>query len=90
MSVTLNLHKTHRQYTGGIETLEVEGNTIGDCIDRLIERFPGMRDALFDGKGKLKNQIEIYLNMESAYPDELKKPVKDGDDVYIIVMLAGG
>ncbi|GAB6909102.1 putative ThiS family protein [Desulfosarcina cetonica] len=90
MRVTLNLHKTHRQYTGGIETLELEGNTIGDCIDRLIERFSGMREALFDGKGKLKNQIEIYLNMESAYPDELKKPVKDGDDVYITVMLAGG
>jgi molybdopterin converting factor small subunit len=90
MSITLHLHKTHRQYTGGIETLEIEGSTIGDCLDGLIRRFPDMREALFDGKQKLKNQIEIYLNMESAYPDELKKPVKDGDDVYIIVMLAGG
>jgi molybdopterin converting factor small subunit len=90
MSVTLHLHKTHRHYTDGTQTLETEGNTIGECIDRLIERFPGMQEALFDDKGLLKNQIEIYLNMESAYPDELKKPVTDGDDVYITVMLAGG
>ena len=90
MTVTLHLHKTHRQFTDGIETLETEGRTIGDCIDRLIQRFPGMQAALFSGRGKLKNQIEIYLNMESAYPDELKKLVADGDDVYITVMLAGG
>ena len=90
MSITLHLHKTHRQYTDGLDTLELEGRTIGECLDGLIERFPGMQAALFDGKDKLKNQIEIYLNMESAYPDELKRPVKDGDEVYIIVMLAGG
>jgi len=90
MSITLHLHKTHRQYTDGADTLELEGRTIGECLDGLIKRFPGMQAALFDGKDKLKNQIEIYLNMESAYPDELKRPVKDGDEVYIIVMLAGG
>lgn len=49
-----------------------------------------MRTALFDGKGKLKNQIEIYLNSESAYPDELRKKVNAGDEIYITVMLAGG
>ena len=90
MSITLHLHKTHRQYTNGIETLDLDGSTIGDCLNKLIDRFPGMQEALFDGKGKLNNQIEIYLNMESAYPDELRKTVKDGDDVYITVMLAGG
>ncbi|WP_419658984.1 putative ThiS family protein [Desulfosarcina variabilis str. Montpellier] len=90
MSITLHLHKTHRQYTGGVETLEIAGNTIGECLDKLIERFPDMQGALFKDEKKLKNQIEIYLNMESAYPDELKRPVKDGDDVYVTVMLAGG
>jgi molybdopterin converting factor small subunit len=90
MSITLHLHKTHRQYTDGVETLEMEGGTIGECLNGLAERFPGMQEALFDGKDKLKNQIEIYLNMESAYPDELKRKVTDGDDIYITVMLAGG
>jgi len=90
MPITLNIHKTHRQYTDGIEIVEVDGSTIGDCLASLVDRFPGMEEALFAAGGKLKNQIEIYLNMESAYPDELKKQVKDGDEVYITVMLAGG
>lgn len=90
MSITINIHKTHREHTDGQETLEVTGRTIGECVDDLIARHPGMKQAVFDGKGKLLSQIEIYLNMESAYPDELKKPVKDGDQIHIVVMLAGG
>ena len=90
MSIKLNIHKTHRECTDDKENIEVTGATIGDCIKDLIDRYPGMQNALFDAKGKLLNQIEIYLNMESAYPDELKKPVKDGDEIHIAVMLAGG
>ena len=90
MSITVNIHKTHREYTDNKEIIEVTGETIGDCIKNLIERYPGMQSAMFDAKGKLLNQIEIYLNMESAYPDELKRPVKDGDEIHIVVMLAGG
>jgi molybdopterin converting factor small subunit len=90
MSATLNIHKTHRQYTTGLDTVQVDGDTIGNCLNALIGRFPEMKAALFDGKGKLKNQIEIYLNMESAYPDELTKKVQPGDEIHITVMLAGG
>jgi molybdopterin converting factor small subunit len=90
VSITINIHKTHREYTDGKENLEVSGETIGDCIENLIERYPEMKNAVFDTKGKLLNQIEIYLNMESAYPNELKKTVKDGDEIHIVVMLAGG
>lgn len=90
VSITINIHKTHREFTDDQEKLEVTGETIGECIQDLIDRYPGMKQAVFDGKRKLLSQIEIYLNMESAYPDELKKPVKDGDEIHIVVMLAGG
>lgn len=90
MSVTINIHKTHRVYTDGQENLSVEGCSVGECLDHLIQRYPGLKSALFNEKGKLRNNIEIYVNAESAYPDELKKPVKDGDELFITVMLAGG
>lgn len=90
MAIKLNIHKTHREYTGDNEVVEVNGKTVGECIQALIQQYPAMEAALFEKKGKLLNQIEIYLNMESAYPDELKKPVNDGDEIHISVMLAGG
>lgn len=90
MSVTVNIHKTHRQFTSGLESFQVNGDTVGDCLSALTERFPQMKAALFDKRNALKSQIEIYVNMESAYPDELKRKVKPGDQIHITVMLAGG
>ena len=90
MSIQINIHKTHRQHTDGREAVEVDGRTVGDCLNALTHRFPGMAGELFESNGKLRNIVEIYLNMESAYPDELLKPVNDGDEIHITLMLAGG
>jgi molybdopterin converting factor small subunit len=70
--------------------VEVAGKTVGDCLDHLIEQYPGMREGLFDKKGKLLNVVEVYVNNESAYPEELAKRVQDGDEIHLILMLAGG
>jgi len=90
MTVKINLHKTHRQYTDGLETVEVDGTTVGSCLSNLVRQFPAIEKGLFDNKGKLRNNVEIYVNMESAYPDELAKTVKDGDEIHLTLILAGG
>lgn len=90
MGIKVNIHTTHRHLTDGLSVIEVEGNTVGECLNQLIKQFPGMEKALFDKKGKLLNMVEIYLNRESAFPDELVKPVKDGDEIHITLVLAGG
>jgi molybdopterin converting factor small subunit len=90
VGVKVNIHKTHRTYTDGLEVVEVEGGTVGDCLEHLVQQYPGMKEGLFDKKGKLLNVVEVYVNNESAYPEELAKSVKDGDEIQLILMLAGG
>ncbi len=90
MPVNVHIHTTHRQFTNGLEVVAVEGNTVGECLNQLIKQFPGMEKALFAKKDKLLNNVEIYLNQSSAYPNELVKPVKDGDEIHLVIMLAGG
>jgi molybdopterin converting factor small subunit len=90
MSVKVHIHTTHRQYTNGLEVVEVKGNTVGDCLNHLVQQFPGMEKALFAKKDKLHNIVEIYVNHATAYPNELMKPVKEGDEIHLVVMLAGG
>ena len=86
----LNIHKTHRSLTDGQETIVVEGDTVGRCLENLVARFPEMHLALFKAPGELRSKVEIYLNMETTYPDELSKKVRPGDELHITVMLAGG
>ena len=90
VSVKINLHKTHRQYTNGQEIVEVNGNNVGECLKELVKQYPDLENELFDKKGKLLSVLEIYLNGASAYPDELAREVKDGDEIHLLVMLAGG
>jgi len=90
MAVKVNLHVTLRQFTGGRESIEVEGRTVGECLKNVADQFPEIEASVFDKKGALSHIVEIYLNHQSAYPNELAKPVKDGDEIHVTMMLAGG
>jgi len=90
MAVKVHIHATHRQYTNGMEVVEVAGGTVGECLHHLIKQYPGMEKALFAKKDKLLNIVEVYVNHTSAHPNELVKPIKDGDEIHLIIMLAGG
>ena len=90
MSVKVHVHTTHRQFTNGLKVVSSEGSTVGECLNQLVKQYPGMEKALFAKKDQLHRNVEIYLNQSTAYPDELLKPVKDGDEIHLVVMLAGG
>jgi molybdopterin converting factor small subunit len=90
VSAKIHVHLSLRRFTDGREAIEVEGKSVGECLKDLIKKFPDIESSLFDKKGNLLNIIEVYVNLESAYPDELAKPIKDGDDIHLTMMLAGG
>ncbi len=90
MPVRVHIHTTHRQFTNGLEVVSVEGNTVGECLSYLVQQYPGMEKALFGKKDRLLNVVEVFVNHATAYPNELAKPVKDGDEINLLVMLAGG
>ncbi|NOX34004.1 MAG: MoaD/ThiS family protein [Deltaproteobacteria bacterium] len=90
MSVKIHIHVTHRRHTDGKKTIKVEGSFVGEALNNFIALYPGMKNEIFDKKGELLHYIEIYLNKESAYPGELERKLKHGDDIQIITFLAGG
>ena len=93
MSVKVLMHYPHLKVLANDQDIvEVNGPTIGQCLDDLVNQFPDIKTRIFDKKGKLLNFINIYQNNESLYnePDPLAKPVKDGDEIAIILLIAGG
>jgi molybdopterin converting factor small subunit len=90
MSVTINLHPSLQHLTNGQAIVKVKGNTVGQCLDELVKQFPPIKRWLFNKKGQLLHYVDIYVNHESSYPDELAKRVKDGDELHIMMIIAGG
>jgi molybdopterin converting factor small subunit len=89
VTIEISLHKTHRRYTDGKEIVEVKGKTVGECLKDLVRKYPPLDKEIFKA-GKLNALIEVYLNGASAYPDELSKPVTDGDKITLVYMLSSG
>jgi molybdopterin converting factor small subunit len=90
LSITVNIHQALRHLTNEQATVSVNGITVGECLHELVQQFPGVKPKLFGKNGKLLNYIDIYVNQDSSYPEELAKPVKDGDRLSITLMIAGG
>lgn len=90
MSVRINLHPNLYSFTSNQAVVEVKGNTVGECLNQLVKQFPKLKPMLLDKEGRLLNYIEVYVNQESAYPDELAKPVRDGDELHVTPIIAGG
>jgi molybdopterin converting factor small subunit len=90
VSVKVNLHPGLLHFTHDQVIVEVKGNTVGECLDGLAKQFPQIKPMLFDKQGRLLKYVDVYVNHESAYPEELAKPVKDGDELHITLTIAGG
>jgi molybdopterin synthase sulfur carrier subunit len=90
MSVRVKLPPVLQEFSGGVETLEVSGRTVNECLEELEARFPGMKQSLLDRQGKLLRAFGIYLNSGGLHPVELDSPVADGDEIVILNFLMGG
>ena len=90
MSIKVEIPQFLQPVTNDQQAAEVNGSTVGQCLDHLVKQFPSIKQKLFDKNGKLHSYLDIYVNGESAYPEELTKPVKDRDELHIIFLIGGG
>lgn len=91
MSVKVRLHPYLRRFTNGHETVEAVGRTIGECLNDLETKFPGIKQRLRDEQGELLSFYEVYVkSSDGFYPEELSSLVKDGDEFMIVPVIAGG
>jgi MoaD family protein len=78
----------------GRRDLEVEfaGETVNDLIEYLVAQYGRKaRQALHDQKGQLDPVVQVLLNgKEWVTHDRLDTALQDGDNVVLMVMMAGG
>ena len=79
-----------RQFTGNQEVVQAHGETVGECLGHLVKQFPAIEKGLFDRHGQLLNYVYFFVNGKGAHPTDLTKPVKDGDELTISLLLPGG
>jgi sulfur-carrier protein len=74
--------------TGGEEKLAVSGVTVGEIIDNLEARFPGIKERLVDG-GEIRPHIAVAIDGDVS-PEGLDQDVEESSEIHFIPALSGG
>jgi MoaD family protein len=94
MKVNLKIFLPTLPEVMGRKELEIEfaGETVNDLIDHLVARYGRKaRQALYDKTGELDPVVQVLLNGEEWITrDQLDTALQDGDDVMLMMMMAGG
>lgn len=90
MGIKVRIPPIMRKSTNGQELVEVAGNTPSEVLGKLGADFPKIRRWLYDKQGAVRPQIQFYVNKERVRADELSRPLHDGDELLILVAIAGG
>jgi molybdopterin/thiamine biosynthesis adenylyltransferase/rhodanese-related sulfurtransferase/molybdopterin converting factor small subunit len=91
MSVTVSIPTPLRPFTGGRDTLELGGDTVGQVLDGLLAEHAGLKRHLLQDDGRLRNFVSLYLNeTDIRHLDSTATPVRSGDVLTIVPSIAGG
>jgi molybdopterin converting factor small subunit len=67
--------------------MKIEAETVGDVMNALEARWPGMRDRLCDTTPAIRRHINVFVEGKRARLDTRLGP---GADVYILTAVSGG
>ncbi|MDJ1160089.1 MoaD/ThiS family protein [Chelatococcus sp. SYSU_G07232] len=67
--------------------VELSVATVGELVDALEARWPGMRDRICDSTPAIRRHINVFVDGERASLDTRLAP---GADVFILTAISGG
>lgn len=87
--VTVTLYGPIRE-TVGRKTISVEGETVGEIIDALCERYPDLTEEIFVD-GRVRSSVQLFLDGRKVAPlGGLEAPVDPEADLQITAAMSGG
>lgn len=90
MSVKVMVPGSLRSWFDGADEVLCEGSTVGQCLEQLGQRFPGLKTRLFTPDNEI-GAVIVFLNGDNIRKgDGLGTPVSDGDEIGIVPLAAGG
>ncbi len=84
MSIKLFLPASLSNVAKCNDWFEVNGKTVGECLNQLVNLVPELKNVLFCESGdNLTWTIKVLVNQESIDAAGLATKLKDGDEIQI-------
>jgi molybdopterin synthase sulfur carrier subunit len=91
MSITVHIPTPLQKYTAGEEAVKTEARNLAELVERLEQKFPGIKQSLCGSDGTLHRFLNIYVNDEDIrFLGGKAYAFQDGDEVLLLPAIAGG
>ena len=80
----------YRGPTEGTAELEVEGRTVGDCLEAVEQKFPGFLTQVLDPRGNVHRFVRLFRNGDQLETEPLAEALDPADELEILAAIAGG
>jgi molybdopterin synthase sulfur carrier subunit len=88
---TIKLPSVLRAKANGEKQVEVEAGTVGDAVQALVGRHPGLAEQLLTPDGDLHRFVNVYVNgRDVRYLEGLSTPIDARDEIRLLPAIAGG
>lgn len=77
-----------RPLTGGQETLQVDGCTVREVVNKIDESYPGFAERLCDG-GELRPGIAVAVDTQLSTAG-LRHKLQAASEVHFLPSISGG
>lgn len=80
-----------RRFTNGEGRVEASGATVGELLDDLDRRYPGLKGQICDDGGRIRRFVNVFVNGRNVRDgDGEATTLNAGDELGIIPAMAGG
>jgi len=88
VSVRVRFAALLHDYTDGRAEVEAAGADLGEVMDDLERRFPGLAFRVVDEQGRVRRHMKVFVG--EALAVDRATPVPPGAELYVVGALSGG
>jgi len=91
MAITVLIPNALQRYVGGAESVEVEGNNVGEALRSLADNYPDLTKHIYSETGELRQFVNVYVgNEDMRNLSGEQTQLADVEELTIVPSIAGG
>lgn len=90
MAIKVLIPTAFKKITRGESVTEIDADSVRTLLDHLFGRYPGLSEMMME-RGAIQRHVNIFINgLDSRFIEGLDSSLSDGDEVQLVVAIAGG
>jgi sulfur-carrier protein len=91
MNLKVRVPLSFQRFTGNKTEFESHGDTVEELLANITNQYHGIQEMLYDKEGRISTALSFFVNGKIIrLTEKEKKTLKEGDEILIMQLIAGG